>query len=224
MVRLPCRPKKVFRRVRTDGEVAAVSRILASCKRSGYLRPRSTTYLDRNRRQFYISVSGGIVIGCVEKKVIDARTVELGALATARGHRHRRVGLFTVRSFLELTAAEGFSRCISLTNNPCLKALYARLGFVQDHRQEYQDRQDQSPGVTMFFRQIETPAQRSPLPESSWATRLRRAPPVLGPPLTSPPSGVPAGYLQQKREHTMAAFAVNGLVIGTALMTRPSAA
>jgi hypothetical protein len=46
--------------------------------------------------------------------------------------------------------AQGYSRFISLTNNPRLAALYVKLGFVQESRPEYSVRQAQSPGVKMF--------------------------------------------------------------------------
>lgn len=141
-----------FRQVRTDEEVAIVYRILNTYKRSGYLKPRSRAYLENNRNRFYVTTIDGIVVGCVEQKIIDARTVELGALAIAARFRNQRVGVHMVRSFMALMRSQGFRRFISLTNNPRLEALYAHLGFVQQSRPEYHARQAQSPGVKMFFK------------------------------------------------------------------------
>ena len=147
-----------FRQVRTDEEVAIVHRILEMYKRSGVLKPRSKAYLKANRRRFYVTAIDGIVVGCVEQKIIDEKTVELGALAISTRFRNQRVGVHTVESFMTLMRSQGYTRFISLTNNPRLEALYAQLGFVRESRPEYRDRQAVSPDVKMFFKSDEAAA------------------------------------------------------------------
>ena len=144
-----------FRQVCTDEDVAIVHRILSMYKRSGFLKPRSKSYLSANRHAFYVTAIDGIVVGCVEKKVIDERTVEMGALAISTRFRNQRVGVHTVASFIASMGEQGYTRCISLTNNPRLEALYDKLGFVQESRPEYRQRQAQSPDVKMFFRTVD---------------------------------------------------------------------
>lgn len=143
-----------FRQVQTDEDVAIVYRILAMYRRSGFLKPRSKAYLDDNRHRFYVTAIDGIVVGCVEQRIIDAQTVELGALAISTRFRNQRAGVHTVKSFMTLMKSQGYTRFISLTNNPRLTALYTQLGFVQENRPEYSERQAQSPDVKMFFKEI----------------------------------------------------------------------
>ena len=147
--------QEAFRQVRTDEDVAIVHRILAMYKRSGFLKPRSKRYVNQNRHAFYVTAIDGIVVGCVEKKVIDDRTVEMGALAISTRFRNQRVGVHTVKSFMAAMQTQGYTRMISLTNNPRLEALYEKLGFVQESRPEFRERQAQSPDVKMFFRTID---------------------------------------------------------------------
>jgi amino-acid N-acetyltransferase len=146
-----------LRQVQTDEEVAIVGRILAMYKRSGYLKPRSKEYLSRNRHHFYVSAIDGIVVGCLEQKIIDEQTVELGALAISTRFRNQRVGVFTVNAFLRTMVEQGYSRFISLTKNPRLQALFLQLGFVEESRPEYSRRQSESPEVKMFFKTIDRP-------------------------------------------------------------------
>ena len=86
----------------------------------------------------------------MEQKIIDAQTVEMAALAISTRFRNQRVGVHTVKSFIALMRSKGYPRIISLTNNPRLEALYTQLGFVQERRPEYRQRQEQSPDVKMF--------------------------------------------------------------------------
>ena len=144
-----------FRQVRTDEDVAIVHRILEMYKRSGYLKPRTKDYLNQNRHRFYVTAIDGIVVGCVEQKIIDAQTVEMGALAISTRFRNQRVGVHTVKSFMDLMKGQGYTRFVSLTNNPRLEVLYDQLGFVQESPPEYRQRQAQSPDVKMFFRQLD---------------------------------------------------------------------
>jgi amino-acid N-acetyltransferase len=55
---------------------------------------------------------------------------------------------------MDILRKQGFTRFISLTNNPNLKKLYQTMGFEPCNRPEYLDRQVISPGVAMFFKQI----------------------------------------------------------------------
>ncbi len=141
-----------LRQVQTDEEVAIVHRILTIYKRSGYLKPRSKQYLSDNRERFFVTAIDGIVVGCLEQKIIDERTVELGALAISTRFRNQRVGVFTVNAFIEKMAAQGYSRFVSLTKNPRLQALLLQLGFVEKSPLEYSRRQSESPDVQMFFK------------------------------------------------------------------------
>ncbi|MFH0782722.1 MAG: GNAT family N-acetyltransferase [Pseudomonadota bacterium] len=142
-----------FRRVQTDEEVAIVFRILNSYKRAGFLKPRSKEYLSDNRQRFFVTAIDSIVVGCVEQKIIDEQTVELGALAISTRFRNQRVGVYTVNAFIHTMLAEGYTRFISLTGNPRLQALLKQLGFVEGSQSEYQVRQNISPGVPMFFKE-----------------------------------------------------------------------
>jgi amino-acid N-acetyltransferase len=146
---------EVFRAVESDEEVAVVTRILAMYRRSGYLRPRSKEYVSRNRQRFFVTAIDGIVVGCVEQKTIDEQTVELGALAISTRFRNQRIGVFTVNSFVSTMATRGYRRFISLTRNPRLAELFRQLGFVQESRHEYRQRQEESPGVAMFYKDLQ---------------------------------------------------------------------
>lgn len=144
-----------FRQVQTDEEVAIVSRILTSYKRAGFLKPRSKEYLSRNRENFFVTSIDGIIVGCVEQKVIDTQTVELGALAISTRFLKQRVGVYTVNAFIDTMLARGYRRFISLTGNPRLQALFKQLGFFEESPKEYSQRQSESPGVPMFFKMVE---------------------------------------------------------------------
>ncbi len=144
-----------FRQVQSDEDVALVGRILAMYKKSGYLKPRSKGYINRNRHHFYVTAIDGIVVGCMEQKIIDDKTVELGALAISTRFRNQRVGVFTVNAFIRTMAELGYSRFISLTKNPRLQSLFLQLGFVQMSPPEYSRRQSESPDVQMFFKAID---------------------------------------------------------------------
>jgi len=151
-----------FRQVQTDEEVAIVYRILTTYKRAGFLKPRSKEYLSRNRQRLFVTAIDGIVVGCLEQKVIDERTVELGALAISTRFRNQRVGVYTVNAFMQTMSAQGYSRFISLTKNPRLQALFLQLGFVEESPPEYHLRQSESPDVKMFFKAIDQPKMAEP--------------------------------------------------------------
>jgi N-acetylglutamate synthase-like GNAT family acetyltransferase len=148
--------------VQTDEEVAIVHRILTMYKRAGFLKPRSKEYLSRNRQRLFVTAIDGIVVGCLEQKVIDERTVELGALAISTRFRNQRVGVYTVNAFMQTMSAQGYSRFISLTKNPRLQALFLQLGFVEESPPEYHLRQSESPDVKMFFKAIDHPKMAEP--------------------------------------------------------------
>lgn len=143
-----------FRQVQTDEDVAIVHRILSMYKRSGFLKPRSKSYLSLNRQRFFVTAIDGIVVGCMEQKIIDEKTVELGAVAISTRFRNQRVGVYTVRAFMRTMGEQGYSRFISLTKNPRLQALFLQLGFIRKSPAEYSQRQSESPDVTMFFRAV----------------------------------------------------------------------
>ena len=143
-----------FRQVQTDEDVAIVHRILSMYKRSGFLKPRSKEYLSRNRQRFFVTAIDGIVVGCMEQKIIDERTVELGAVAISTRFRNQRVGVYTVTAFMQAMIDLGYSRFISLTKNPRLQDLFLQLGFSQESPPEYSQRQSESPNVKMFFKAI----------------------------------------------------------------------
>jgi amino-acid N-acetyltransferase len=143
-----------FQPVSTEGDVNIIEGILKLYRNEGFLKPRARSYLMEKRGHFFVTLIDEIVVGCVEKKIIDARTVEIAALAISTKFRNQRVGVFTVQAFMENLRKQGFTRFISLTNNPNLKRLYQTMGFALCNRPEYLDRQMVSPGVAMYFKQI----------------------------------------------------------------------
>ncbi len=140
-----------FYPVASDKDVEMVYRILKMYKRLGFLKPRDKTYIKENRAHFYVTEIDGIIVGCIEEKRIDKETVELGALAISAKFRNQRVGIYTVTAFMDQMRLKGYSKFISLTNNPGLKALYMELGFKLESPPAYRERQNQSPDVTMFY-------------------------------------------------------------------------
>ena len=147
---------ELFRQVQSDEDVTIVNRILTMYKKGGYLKPRSKKYVSQHRKNFYVTIIDEIAVGCVEKKVIDDKTVELGALAISTRFRSQRIGVFTISAFISLMVAEGFTRFISLTKNPRLRDLFYQLGFVQESPQEYGRRQSLSPDVPMYHKNIDS--------------------------------------------------------------------
>jgi len=141
-----------FRMVETDEDVAVVDRILSMYKRAGFLKPRSKNYVNEHRSNFYVTEIDSIIVGCVEQKIVDEQTIELGALAISTRFRNQRIGVYTVNAFMETMAGLGYSTFISLTLNPRLQALFSQIGFVQKSPKEYSDRQAQSPSVQMFLK------------------------------------------------------------------------
>jgi amino-acid N-acetyltransferase len=144
-----------FQPVASQGDINLIQGILNLYKRQGFLRPRTEAYLTAQRDNFFVTLIDEIVVGCVEKKVIDDRTIEIGALAISTRFRNQRVGLFTIQAFIDTMRQQGFTKFISLTNNPTLKRLYNTLGFEPTVRPEYRNRQLESPGVAMFFKEID---------------------------------------------------------------------
>ncbi len=141
-----------FRRVESDEDIAVVNRILAMYKRAGFLKPRSKNYVQEHRNNFFVTEIDSIIVSCVEQKVVDEQTIELGALAISTRFRNQRIGVYTVGAFIETMVSMGYSRFISLTLNPRLQALFAQLGFVEKSPPEYSARQSISPTVQMFFK------------------------------------------------------------------------
>jgi amino-acid N-acetyltransferase len=143
-----------FQPVSTEGDVNIIEGILKLYRNEGFLKPRARSYLMEKRGHFFVTLIDEIVVGCVEKKIIDAHTAEIAALAISTKFRNQRVGVFTVQAFMDILRKQGFTRFISLTNNPNLKKLYQTMGFELCNRPEYLDRQVISPGVAMYFKQV----------------------------------------------------------------------
>lgn len=135
-------------------ETEIIYGILNLHKHEAYLKPRSAEYIQKNRHAFFVTKIDGIIVGCLEKKKIDEETIELGAVAISTKFLNQRVGIFTINAFIDQMAREGYRHFISLTRNPQLKKLYIRLGFSKGPFPRYRARQEQSPGVTMYFKEI----------------------------------------------------------------------
>ena len=143
-----------FEPITADEDVRLINGILKLYKREGFLKPRTEAYVRQYRANFYVTLIDDIVVGCVEKKVVNEATVEIAALAISTKFRNQRVGVFTIQAFMERMRQQGFSRFISLTNNPRLIQLYGTLGFIPCNRPEYRARQADSPDVAMFFKKV----------------------------------------------------------------------
>ena len=137
-----------------EHEAQIVAGILSMYKREQFLKPRSLQYILDRASYFYVSKIDGIIVGCVERLDIDAETVELGALAISARFRNQRVGNFTINAFVDRMTRKGYRRFISFTNNPQLQKLYRGLGFKKQKTALYRTRQEQSPGVAMFIKEI----------------------------------------------------------------------
>ncbi len=148
---------ETFSQVETNREVDIVAGILNIYRRSGFLKPRSKAYIYQHKNNFYVTKIDDIIVGCVEKKVVDDQTIELGAVAISTKFRNQRVGVFTITTFIQEMVLQGYKNFISLTNNPRLKMLYLRLGFSAHTPEEYQARQNLSIGVQMFVKKSITP-------------------------------------------------------------------
>ena len=135
-------------------EVEIIFGILNQHKHEAFLKPRSLDYIQEHRQSFFVTKIDGIIVGCVEKKKIDTETVELGAVAISTKFLNQRVGIFMVNAFIDQMTGQGFRCFISLTNNPQLGKLYTRMGFDKGLFQRYRARQEMSPGVTMYFKEI----------------------------------------------------------------------
>ena len=140
-----------FTPIETEADVKLIKGILKLYKHRGYIKPRNDAYLGAHWKNFYVTSIDGIPVGCVEKIRIDEDTAEIAALAISTKFRNQRVGVFTVKAFIECARLQGFTRFISLTNNPALKKLYEKLGFLPCDQDLYPDRQAQSPGVQMYY-------------------------------------------------------------------------
>jgi N-acetylglutamate synthase-like GNAT family acetyltransferase len=141
-----------FQSVNDPKNVGLIDGILKLYRHEGFLKPRTESYLRVHYTDFYISLIDDIVVGCVEKKIIDAQTVEIGALAISTRFRNQRVGRFTVQAFIHAMVKEGFQHFICLTNNPALQRLLVALDFRLALPDEYAQRQSDSPDVTMYVK------------------------------------------------------------------------
>jgi amino-acid N-acetyltransferase len=143
---------ETFSKVNDFKEANIVVGILNSYRRFDFLKPRSKAYILDHKDNFYVAKIDGIIVGCVEKKIINEDTVELGAVAISTKFRNQRVGVFIITAFMQKMMAEGYHHFISLTNNPKLKRLYKQLGFLPKSPLQYQARQKHSIGVQMFVK------------------------------------------------------------------------
>lgn len=143
-----------FQPVCSRNEVPIIKGILELYKREGFLKPRTEAYLDTHCRNFFVTLIDGIVVGCVEKKMLDAETVEIGALAISTRFLNQRVGIFTVQQFMHTMQQQGFRRFVSLTNNPKLRRLFLSLGYAEPAPDTLPQRRQASPGVALFLKEI----------------------------------------------------------------------
>ncbi len=145
---------ELFKPIGSEDEIRLVKGILKRYKHLGYIKPRSDAYLMKHWKNFFVTLIDDIVVGCVEKKIIDAETAEIAALAISTKFRNQRVGVYTVESFMQTVRSQGFTCVVSLTNNPALIKLYEKMGFNPCRKDQFATRQDQSPGVRMYFKAL----------------------------------------------------------------------
>ena len=141
-----------FKPMGIEADMRLVDGILKLYRHQGFLKPRTKDYLRQHRDHFFVTLIDDIVVGCVEKKVIDPDTVEIAALAISTKFRNQRVGVFMVKAFMEEMRRQAFSRFISLTNNPRLQRLLGTMGFERCQDTAYDSRQALSPDVAMFVK------------------------------------------------------------------------
>ncbi len=141
---------ETLERIESESQVRIVEDILKPYISKGLIKPRNREHIRGSKKKFYLAKIDGIPVGCVEKIGLSGGTVELGALAVATRYRNHQVGLFLIRSFVEMAAKEGCRRVISLTRNPRLKNIYSSVGFVEETPKDLAWRQAQSPAVPMF--------------------------------------------------------------------------
>ena len=146
--------QETFSGVVSEKQADMVSGILGIYKGEGFLKPRAKSYIMKHLKNFYVTRIDGIIVGCVEKKHLDDQTAELGALAISTRFLNQRVGVFTIHSFIAEMRIKGYQRFVSLSNNPSLERLYLSIGFEKKSPLRYRFRQDQSPGVSMFYKKI----------------------------------------------------------------------
>lgn len=146
--------EETFAPVESDEEIDVVVGILNIYKHEKFLKPRTKAYIKMNRHNFYVTKIDGIIVGCVEKKELAEDAVEIGALAISTKFRNQRVGVFTVKCIMDEMAMHGFHRFLSFTNNPKLAKIYRKLGFERKDLPAYRSRQQQSPGVDMYVKEM----------------------------------------------------------------------
>lgn len=139
----------------TDAELPMVTAMLDRYSKEGLIKPRGRRYLRAHMDNFHVTRIDDIVVGCVEALPVQTDTIELGALAIVTKFRNQRVGVFTVKAFIGEMRQLGYRRVISLTKNPRLQKLYLTLGFRRETPAAYRPRQDRSPGVPMFVKDLE---------------------------------------------------------------------
>jgi len=144
-----------FQAVASTQEVPIINGILNLYRHEGFLKPRTEPYLNDHFRNFFVTLIDDIVVGCVERKIIDTVTAEIGALAISTRFRSQRVGKFTVQQFMRTMRQEGFRRFVSLTNTPTLRRLFLAMGFIEPPAALFAERRKASPGVALYLKEID---------------------------------------------------------------------
>lgn len=145
---------ETFDVLHNDADMHIVCDILKQYRREKFLKVRSLDYIRRHRNHFFAVKIDGIIVGCTEKLIIDAETVELGGLAISTKFRNQQIGMLLVQSFINAMRQEGYKQVISLTNNPKLIGMYRHLGFELYPGSAYRARQMQSPQVKLFWMKL----------------------------------------------------------------------
>ena len=143
-----------FRCAETEDDISLVMGILKLYRGGGFLKPRSAEYIRTHRENFYIVRIDGILVGCCERIELDSQTVELGAVAVSTKFLSQRVSAYLITAFIAEMKQLGYSRIVSLTNNPRLVTFYIKFGFHLETPRDLESRQRQSPGVTMFILEL----------------------------------------------------------------------
>lgn len=140
-----------FRKIHSEQDATIVSQILNMHKTSGFLKKRSKEYILNHYENFFVTSIDDIIVGCIEKKIVDESTVELAALAISSRFLNQQIGVYTITAFIETMRKKGINKFIVLTKNPRLQKLVKKMGFALDVHNRWAYRQSQSPGVSLFF-------------------------------------------------------------------------
>jgi len=135
-------------------EIRIIVNILKSYKYQGFLKPRSKEYIKSNIDNFYVAKIDDVIVGCAEKLEINSECIELGSLAVSTKFRSQQIGFFIINSFINEMKNYCVKQIVSLTNNPKLQSIFLSLGFKQKCPKELCQRQERSPNIKMFIKNI----------------------------------------------------------------------